>query len=159
MAKKLKSIFKSQDFLVFLFTMFLFGSATGLFAGVLNSFLAEILFINRFERGVVEFLRELPGLSLILLLAFMYRRSETQIIRVALLVSLFGLIGLFLTGSNRVLGVVFIMMWSVGEHLFMPVRHSIAIHSAHPGKEGRAMGITGGFGNLGEVSGLHRIYD
>jgi predicted MFS family arabinose efflux permease len=157
MTNRLKRTFKSEDFLVFLFTMFLFGTATGLFAGVLNNFLAEILYIDRFGRGVVEFLREVPGLSLILLLALMYRFSETQIIRVALLVSLFGLIGLFLTGPNRVLGVVFIMMWSMGEHLFMPVRHSIAIHSARPGKAGRAMGITGGFGNFGEVAGFYMV--
>lgn len=154
---KLKTFFKTDDFMVFLFTMFVFGIATGLFSGVMNNFLAEILSINRFERGIVEFLRELPGLSLILLLALLYRHTEIRMIRVALLVAFFGLTGLFLSEPNRVLGIIFIMMWSTGEHLLMPVRQSIAIHSAHEGKEGRAMGITGSFGNIGMVTGYYIV--
>ncbi|MBN1352234.1 MFS transporter [candidate division KSB1 bacterium] len=154
---KLKSIFKTDDFMVFLSTMFLFGIGIGLFSGVMNNFLAEILSINRFERGVVEFLRELPGLSLILLLALLYRHSETKLIRVALLVAFCGVAGLFLTGPNRIYSVIFIMLWSTGEHLLMPVRQSIAIHSAHEGKEGRAMGITGSCGNIGTVTGYYFV--
>jgi len=137
--------------------VFFFGIAIGLFYGTLNNFLAEIMLITRFERGIVEFLRELPGLSMILLLALLYRYSETRIIRVALLVSFCGMAGLFLTGSNRVLGIMFMVMWSTGEHLLMPVRQSIAIHSAHEGKEGRALGITGSFGNLGQVTGFYLV--
>lgn len=143
--------------MVFLSTMFVFGITTGLFNGVLNNFLAEILSITRFERGVVEFLRELPGLSLILLLALLYRYSETRIIRLAFLICLCGLTGLFLTGPNRVFVIIFIMIWSTGEHLLMPVRQSIAIHSAHEGKEGRVMGITGSFTHIGQVAGYYLV--
>jgi len=157
MTEKLKIYFKTNDFWVFLFTMFIFGSAAGLFSGVMNNYLAEILHINRFERGVVEFVRELPGLSLILLLALLYRFSEVRIIRIALFVALTGLAGLFLTGPNRTLGIFLIVLWSTGEHLLMPVRQSIAIHSAQPGKEGRAMGLTDSFGNSGMVTGYYLV--
>lgn len=157
MTNKLKAYFKTDDFIIFLYTMFLFGIAAGLFSGVMNNYLAEILNINRLERGVVEFLRELPGLSLILLLALLYKHSETKIIRIALFVSFLGLTGLFLTGPNRVLGVVLIVMWSTGEHLLQPVRSSIAIHSAQPGREGRAMGVTVSFGNTGKVAGYYIV--
>ena len=154
---RLKSIFKTNDFMVFLITMFLFGTATGLFAGVLNNYLAEILSISKFQRGIVEFFRELPGLSLIFLLALFYKYSETKIIRIALFVSLCGLVGLILTGPNRMVGIILIMLWSTGEHILMPVRQSISIHSAHPGKEGRALGITGSFSNFGLVSGYYLV--
>ena len=155
--KILKTFFKTDDFMIFLGTMFLFGIATGLFMGVLNNFLAEILHISRFERGLVEFLRELPGLGLILLLALLYRYSETRIIRLAILVCFLGLVGLILTGPNRIVSIMFIVIWSTGEHLVMPVRQSIALHSAHEGKEGRVMGITGSFGNIGQVTGYYIV--
>jgi MFS family permease len=154
---RLRTFFKTSDFMVFLSTMFLIGIAGGLYAGVLNNFLAEILGIGRLGRGVVEFFRELPGLALMLLLALLYRYSETRIIRVALLVSMCGLLGLLAMGPNRVLAVVFLMLWSTGEHLLMPARDSIAIHSAHEGKEGRAMGITGTFGSIGAVTGYYLV--
>jgi MFS family permease len=154
---RLKTFFKTDDFMVFLSTMFLIGIAGGLYAGVLNNFLAEILGIGRSGRGVVEFFRELPGFGLMLLLALLYRYSETRLIRVALFISLCGLAGLFLTEPNRVLAVVFMMLWSTGEHLLMPAGQSIAIHSAHEGKEGRAMGITGTFGSIGAVTGYYLV--
>ncbi len=155
--RRLRSFFKTNDFMVFLSTMFLIGIAGGLYAGVLNNFLAEILGIGRLGRGVVEFFRELPGFALIFLLALLYRYSETRIIRVALLVSMCGLLGLLAIGPNRVLAVLFLMLWSTGEHLLMPARDSIAIHSAHEGKEGRAMGITGTFASIGSVAGYYLI--
>ena len=157
MNNKLKTIFHTDGVLVFLITMFLFGISTGLFMGSLNNFLAEVLEIGRFGRGAIEFLRELPGLGLILLLALLYRHSETRIIRIALLSTFLGACGLLLSGNNRIAATLFIVLWSTGEHLLMPVRQSIAIHSAQKGKEGRAMGITGSFGNIGQVSGYYLV--
>ena len=157
MITKLKTVFKTDDFLVFLITMLTFGIGVGLFAGVMNNYLAEILHINRFERGLVEFVRELPGLSLIFLLALLYKFSETRIIRVALLFGFAGLAGLFFSGTERLAGIGFVVLWSLGEHLIMPVRQSIAIHSAQPGHHGRAMGVTGSFGNLGQVLGFYMV--
>ncbi len=155
--QKLEKYFNTKDFRVFLTTMFLFGLATGLFSGTMNNYLAEILGIDRFERGVVEFIRELPGLCLILILALLYRHSENQIIRVALFMSFLGVAGIFLLGANPIFGIIFIMIWSTGEHIMMPVRHSIAIHSAQPDKEGLALGITGSFRNIGQVAGYYLV--
>ncbi len=154
---KLRTVFKTDDYLVFLCTMGLFGTATGLFMGVLNNYLAEILSVSRFGRGVVEFLREFPGLSLIFLLALLHRHSETRIIRLALLVSMLGLFGLLAAGSRFPLAVLCIVLWSTGEHLLMPVRDSIAIHSAYAGREGRAMGLTVSFSNIGQVAGYYCV--
>ena len=157
MKNVLKNVFRTHDVLVFLATMFLFGISTGLFMGSLNNFLAEVLEIGRFGRGVIEFLRELPGLGLILLLALLYRHSEIRIIRIALLITFLGACGLLLSGSNRIAATLCIVLWSTGDHLLMPVRQSIAIHSAQKGKEGRALGITGSFGNVGQVSGYYLV--
>lgn len=157
MIKKLRTVFQAEDFIVFLPTMFLIGIASGLFNGVMNNYLAEVLLIKRAERGVVEFLRELPGMSLILLISLLYRYSETRIIRLALLVSFCGLAGLLLVGSQRTWVVAFIVIWSTGEHLLMPVRQSIAIHSSKAGREGRAIGVTDSCGSIGSVAGYYTI--
>lgn len=137
--------------------MFIFGISVGLYGGVLNNFLAEILYINRFERGVVEFLRELPGLLLFLMLALLYRIPENRIIRIAFFVSLLGMSGLAIAAEARWAAVTLIVLWSTGEHLMMPVRQSIAIHSALPGKEGVAMGLARSAGNIGSVIGFYLV--
>ncbi len=154
---KFNQVFNNSSVKSFLFSMFIFGISVGLYGGVLNNFLAEILYINRFERGVVEFLRELPGLLLFLMLALLYRIPENRIIRIAFFVSLLGMSGLAIAAEARWAAVTLIVLWSTGEHLMMPVRQSIAIHSALPGKEGVAMGLARSAGNIGSVIGFYLV--
>ncbi len=137
--------------------MFLFGGALGLFNGVFNNYLAEILHINRFERGVVEFLREAPGLLLFLILIPFYRSSETKIIQFAFLISFAGIAGLAAKSDLRYLSIFFVVLWSTGEHMIMPLRQSIAMHSAKPGKEGFALGLTASARNIGQVTGYYLV--
>lgn len=137
--------------------MFIFGVSVGLYGGVLNNFLADILAIDRFGRGVVEFLRELPGLLLFLMLALLYRIPENRIVRISFFIALLGMAGLAFATEARWMAVTLIVLWSTGEHLMMPVRQSISIHSAIPGKEGVAMGLTRSFGNIGSVIGFYMV--
>jgi predicted MFS family arabinose efflux permease len=137
--------------------MFIFGVSVGLYGGVLNNFLADILSIDRFGRGVVEFLRELPGLLLFLMLALLYRIPENRIVKISFFIALLGMAGLAFATEARWMAVTLIVLWSTGEHLMMPVRQSISIHSAIPGKEGVAMGLTRSFGNIGSVLGFYMV--
>ena len=43
--------------------------AYGLYKGVIDNYLAEIVTMTEFDRGVAEFFREIPGLLLVLILA------------------------------------------------------------------------------------------
>ena len=154
---KTKQVFTDPSIKSFLFSMFIFGIAVGLYGGALNNFLAEILHIDRFERGVVEFLRELPGLLLFLMLALLYRIPENRIIRIAFFISLLGMSGLAVALEARWAAITLIVLWSTGEHLIMPIRQSIAIHNALPGKEGVAMGLARSAGNVGSVIGFYMV--
>jgi predicted MFS family arabinose efflux permease len=142
-----------EHYALFLLSMLLFGFGGGLFRGVQDNYLAW-LGIGRAGRGVVEFFRELPGLLLFLLLVPFYRMAERNIIRIALSVSVIGVLGIVFLGTSAVPAVFFLTIWSTGEHLIMPVRRSYAIHSADPGKEGRALGFLKGVENAGQVMGL-----
>ncbi|MDT8297208.1 MAG: MFS transporter [Spirochaetaceae bacterium] len=138
---------------LFLTAMMLFGIGVGLFYGVRDNYLAW-LGVGKAGRGVVEFFRELPGLLLLLLLAPFYRQAERHIIRFALGISALGILGFLLVGTNVALVVVCLTIWSIGEHLVMPVRRSYAIHSAETGQEGRALGFLMGLENAGRVTGF-----
>ncbi|RKX77738.1 MAG: MFS transporter [Spirochaetes bacterium] len=145
-----------ERYALFLLSMLLFGLAGGLFRGVQDNYLAWIG-IGKAGRGVVEFFRELPGLLLFLLLAPFYRMAERNLIRIALSISVLGVLGIIFLGSSAVPTVLFLTIWSTGEHLIMPVRRSYAIHSADPGKEGRALGFLKGVENAGKVLGLAMV--
>ncbi len=135
----------------------LFGVAAGVVLGVLNNYLHEVLSISKVERGAVELFRELPGLLLVILISLLYRICEVRILRLAFLVSILGVVGLSLMGHIRWFAVLMIVLWSTGEHIFMPIRQSIAVHMAHRGKEGLALGASRSMRNTGQVIGFYLI--
>lgn len=157
LVKRVLSSYQDQRIRYFLLGMFVFGVTNGLYIGVLNNYLHEILMLSRVERGLLELPRELPGLLLFLSLALLYRSSEIRILVLALLLCLFGLAGLASFGTNRLPAVLMIVLWSWGEHLTMPIRQSIAMHSARKGREGAAMGGVSGVGTLGQVIGTYLV--
>ncbi len=141
----------------FLGLMLLFGVAGGVYGGILNNYLYEILAIDRVGRGIVEFPRELPGLLLFVLVGLMHHFTEKRMLRTAFIISAGGMAMLFFWGAALIPSIFFIVLWSTGEHLLMPVRQSISIHAAHKGKEGLAMGTTTSVANMGQVVGHYLV--
>ena len=146
------------DILRYLAVMLLFAIAGGAFASILNNFLYEKAGMDQaLARGVLEFFREMPGLLLVAILAFASRRDEWWILRAGLAVAAAGAAGLLFEQESKVLVTALIMVWSLGEHVLMPVRNSITLHFAKPGSEGSALGAVAGLGNLGGVAGAAMV--
>ena len=155
--KKIRTLARMGNYAYFLAAMLLFGAATGLLRGIQDNYLAEILSIEPFMRGVVEFFRELPGLLLLLILALFYRTPENRILKYALMIALTGIVGLMLAGTSRLVFVLFLTVWSAGEHILMPVRQSYAVHASEQGKEGASLGMVRSLGSIGQVVGFFLV--
>ncbi len=130
------------------------GIAFGCFQAVMNNYLADEVGMSPFQRGTLEFFREMPGLLLVFLIALMHRFSEWKIFKIGTLVSLLGVAGLLVTASPFLSLVIFlIVLWSTGEHIIMPVRSTIAMNIASEGNVGRSLGFVTGATNAGTVLG------
>lgn len=136
----------------FLTVLLLFGISYGLYRGVQDNYLAEIVHITKFERGMVEFFREIPGLLVVFILAWMYRLAESRIFKIGLAFMLGGIAGLLFVGG-KFLVVLFMVVFSAGEHIIMPVRTSICLDMAKKEKAGAALGITGSINQVGHIAG------
>ncbi len=154
----LKQRFSSRNFKeqsgagAFFLSIVIWGIGVGCFAASINNFLAEVLSANEFQRGWIEFFRELPGFMLVFILAFLSRATEWSIMRLGILVSMAGIAFLLFPSDIRIATVI-IMIWSTGEHVVMPVRSSIAMHMAKRGREGHSLGFLASAMNLGTVVG------
>jgi MFS family permease len=137
----------------YLCVLALFGIAFGLYKGIQDNYLAEIVRINAFERGIVEFFRETPGLFVILFLAALYRFSDSKIFKIGIWCMAAGLAGLFVVGTGKIIVVVFMVVFSVGEHIIMPVRSTISLDLAKQNQGGASLGITTAISNLGNILG------
>ncbi|MCL2185444.1 MAG: MFS transporter [Treponema sp.] len=149
----------------FLSVLILFGVAFGLKRGIQDNYLAEIINIEPFERGIVEFFRELPGLLLIFILALMYRFADSKVFKVGIALMTGGLVGLFIVSMTnsttssevfliKILVIFFMVIFSTGEHVIMPVRSTIAMELAKREKAGASLGITTSINQLGNIAGF-----
>ena len=143
----------------FLSIIILTGVSYGLYRGIQDNYLAEIMHITPFERGIVEFFREIPGLLVVFILALMYRLSDSRIFKIGTAFLLAGITGLFLTSSSAFLMtklsvIIFTVLYSVGEHIIMPVRSTISMDLAKREKSGSSLGLTNSIVQIGQIAGF-----
>lgn len=136
----------------FFFSILLWGIGIGCFAAALNNYLSEIHHMDSVERGWLEFFREMPGLALVFLLALLHKVSDWKVMRLGTLISMLGA-ALLLIPADKIAIIAFIMIWSMGEHLVMPIRSGIAMQVANPGYAGQSLGFLTGIMNFGAVAG------
>ena len=149
----LKSIFRPHSGAgAFFFSILLWGIGIGCFAAALNNYLSEIHHMDSVDRGWLEFFREFPGLALVFLLALLHKVSDWKVMRLGTLISMAGA-ALLLIPADKIAVVAFIMIWSLGEHLVMPIRSGIAMQVAKPGCAGQSLGLLTSIMNFGAVAG------
>jgi MFS family permease len=64
-----------------------------------------------------------------------------------------GITGLCFAGTGKVPVVFFMVIYSLGEHIIMPVRSTMSMHLAKKDKGGESLGLTGSIGHLGNIIG------
>lgn len=121
----------------------LVGLHIGLFESVFNNYLSEVHQLGSSQRGILEFPRELPGFLVAIFAGLLFLLSDTRAAAVAMLTLSAGLIGLgyFADSFGAMIG--WMMLWSVGHHLFMPLEQSIAVSLSKDGQVGRRLGQIG----------------
>lgn len=70
MINKIKAIFREDSgYKPFFISMITFALAYGLYKGIIDNYLADIVGMSAFDKGVSEFFREIPGLLLMFVLS------------------------------------------------------------------------------------------
>ncbi|MCL1910519.1 MAG: MFS transporter [Kiritimatiellaeota bacterium] len=135
----------------------LWGVLFGCFMSTLNNYLTDIHGFSPKDRGWLEFFRELPGLSLVFILALMYKVSDWKIMRWGAAIATVGVTALVLPVHYAII-CFFITVWALGEHIIMPVRGAVAMQLAKPDKGGRALGFLSSIGNAGMILGFALVW-
>jgi len=152
---KLSNAFKENtNILPFIISVLLFGITNSIARAILNNYLAEIILITKFQLGIIEFFRELPGLFLIIILNYILTFGEKKNYQIALIISALGFLGLTFLGTKTWVIVIFLVMNSLGEHISMQVRQSLSIEMSNPAFSGKALGVTEGSRSIGRILGF-----
>lgn len=136
----------------FFTSILVWGVGIGCFGAVFNNYLVEIHNVSGMQRGLLEFLRETPGVMLVVILAALHGFSDWKILRIGTLCSIVAA-ALLIMPVSFAGAIPLIVICALGEHLVMPVRQSIALSIARDGRSGESLGVVTGAISAGTVAG------
>lgn len=151
---KLREAFRpDSSYKAFFLSIITFALAYGLYKGIIDNYLAEVAGMSEFDKGVSEFFRELPGLALIFVLAALYEFTAERIYQIGALIMLAGMSMQALIPSTKVLVIIAIFIYSLGEHIQLGMRNTLTLNYARVGKSGVALGRQSAVYQIGMLAG------
>ncbi len=151
---RIKQAFQENTaFKALLASVMILGLFTGLYKGVLDNYLAEVVHMGEMDRGVTEFFRELPGVLLVFILAAFFMLSAEAMYKVGALIMLVGMGMHAVLPPTKVLVTLAICLFSLGEHIQLGVRSTLVMSYAKPQKGGEALGVQSSIMNAGSLMG------
>ena len=151
---KIKEIFKDGSRYRALFVSLLCSAiGFGLYKGVLDNYMAEVVCMNELDRGVTEFFRELPGLLLVLILAVFYRSSAERMYKVGMVVMTIGMLLQSVISPVKALVILAIFIYSTGEHIQLGMKNTLSLEYSKAGHGGQALGYQNSIYQVGNLLG------
>ncbi|OJU15504.1 MAG: MFS transporter [Clostridiales bacterium 43-6] len=147
-----------RDFTLFIIVGFLIGISSGIVNSVFNNFLNDIYHLSASDRGIVEIPRELPGLLIVFVLAALSFLGDVKIARIAMLSACLGLVGLGFLSPTFSLMIVFMMVFSLGQHLFMPISPSIGMNLSKPEEYGMRLAKLNAYNLIATLIGFALVW-
>ena len=149
-----KEVFRENSgFRLFLLSVLITGLSYGLYKGMLDNFLAEVVGMGEMGRGVTEFFRELPGILLIFILAAFYMLSAETLYKAGAVIMLVGMGMHAALPPTKVLATLAICVYSLGEHIQIGMKSTLSLKYAKPGHGGAALGAQKSADQIGTLVG------
>ena len=147
-----------RELKLFAFASLAMGTAYSIFDSTFNNFLNERYALTAFQRSFLEFPRELPGFLVVFVSAMLWFLCSRRLGAFSLLLSFTGtlLIGFF--APTYAIMLFFLFIYSLGQHLFMPVASSIGMELAEEGKTGQRLGQLNAIRNLAAIGGSFLVF-
>ncbi|HON58277.1 MAG TPA: MFS transporter [Smithella sp.] len=147
-----------RDFRLFLAATFVFGFSQSIVDSTLNNFLHETFFISDLQRGLMEFPRELPGLLVVFVSAVLFFLCARRQAALANALCAFGILFIGFFSPSFGIMLVWLFIFSVGQHLFLPLNQSIGMELAREGQKGRVLGRFSAVANISMIIGSFFIF-
>jgi predicted MFS family arabinose efflux permease len=142
-----------RDFLLFAIGATLCAFAQSAVNAVFNNFVNDTYAIGDFQRGLLEVPRELPGFLVVFVSAVLYLMSPRRLAALATLFAAIGIAGIALFSARYGAMLAWLFLFSVGQHLLIPLTSGITLEFAPEGKAGRRLGQLTGATNLAGIAG------
>ena len=148
---------EGKNYKFLLMSVLITGLSYGLYKGMLDNYLAEVVAMGEMDRGITEFFRELPGIALVFILAAFYMLSAETMFKAGALIMLLGMGMHAALPATKVLTTLAICVYSLGEHIQLGMKSTLSLQYAKEGKGGAAQGLQSSVNQIGTLAGYFVI--
>lgn len=148
----------SRELKLFVMASLCMGIAYSIVDSTFNNFLNERFNLTGFQRSFLEVPRELPGLLVIFLSASLWFLCSRRQSAVSMLLSAVGVFLIGFASPVYMIMVLWLFIYSAGQHLFIPLSSTIGMELAREGRMGQRLGQLNAIRNLAAVMGSLLVF-
>jgi predicted MFS family arabinose efflux permease len=148
----------SKELKLFISASFMMGIAYSIVDATFNNFLDFRFSLNGFQRSFLEFPREMPGFLVAFVSALLWFLCSRRLGAVAMLLGVAGTLLIGFASSTYTAMVLCLFVFSLGQHLFIPLSSSIGMDLAKEGKTGKRLGQLNAVRNFSAIVGSFLVF-
>jgi len=137
---KERKAFRFGGIMIFIAISALIGFAMGLSDGVLSNYFKDAYDATAAQRGFIEFPREIPGVIALFFIAALSFLKNVKTAIITQILTAIGLVALGFIPQSFAVMCIFLFIFSLGTHMYMPLNDSIALSLAKGNNAGTLMG-------------------
>jgi len=131
---------KNRNLVLFIIASAFIGISQSIDGSVFNNFLNDTFHLTVSQRTILEFPRELPGFLVVFVSGFLISLGDIRIAAIANIVAAIGMLSLGFLSSTYGTMILWLTVYSMGQHLYMPISNSIGMSLANKGNLGQVLG-------------------
>ncbi len=147
----------SRELILFAAAALALGMAFSMFDATFNNFLNDEFALTGFQRSFLEFPRELPGFLVVFVSAALWFLCSRRLGMLAMILSAVGAVLIGFASSSYGVMIVWLFIFSMGQHLFMPIASTVGMELAREGQDGRRLGQLNALRNLAAILGSFSV--
>jgi|WetSurMetagenome_2_1015567.scaffolds.fasta_scaffold54794_2 predicted MFS family arabinose efflux permease len=147
-----------RELKMFVAASIMMGIAYSIYDSTFNNFINDRFALTGFQRSLLELPRELPGVLTVFITALVWFLCSRRLGAFALVLGAVGALLIGFVSSTYGAMMLCLFVYSLGQHLFIPVSASIGMELAHEGQTGRRLGQLNGIRNFATILGSFVVF-
>lgn len=147
-----------RELVLFTAASMVMGISYSIIDSTFNNFLNERFSLTGFQRSFMEFPRELPGFLVVFISALLWFLCSRRLGGFAMLLSAVGAVLIGFLSPNYGIMVFWLFLYSMGQHLYMPLAATIGMELAEEGKTGQRLGQLNAVRNMAAILGSFLVF-
>ncbi len=148
----------SRELKLFVVASLTMGMAYSIVDATFNNFLNDRFAVTAFQRSFLEFPRELPGFLVVFVSAALWFLCSRRLGGISLLLGVAGALLMGFAAPSYGIMLVWLFIYSMGQHLMMPVASTIGMELAKEGQFGQRLGQLNAVRNLAAILGSFLVF-